>query len=192
MIEIFGWFWTSAIVVITVGTIFLVIGIYNNLVGLRQNVNQGVADIDAQLRFRHDLIPNLVETVKGYVAHESGTLETVVRARAEAVAAEGGPDVHTGPEQTLTAGLRQLLAVSEAYPDLKASGRFLDLQRELVTTEDRIQAARRLFNSNVREYNQRVQSFPSLLVAGLFRFAKRDYFEIESSAAAVPSARSTD
>ena len=126
-------------------------------------------------------------SVRLSLAHEASTLEEVIQARAAAVAAHGGPDAHTGPERSLTSGLRHLLAVSEAYPELQASGRFLDLQRELVTTEDRIQAARRLFNSNVREYNQRVETIPSLVIAAVFRFRKRDYFEIESSTPVGPT-----
>ncbi len=165
---------------------------YNRFVGQRSIIDNSWANVETELQRRHDLIPNLVETVKGYATHESRTFEDVIRARTAAAAAHGGPEVHHDPEQVLTAGLRQLLAVSEAYPELQASGRFLDLQRELTTTEDRIQAARRLFNGNVREYNQRVETVPSMLVAALFRFPKRDYFEIESSAAAVPSVRSTD
>ncbi len=165
---------------------------FNRFVRQRSLIDNSWANVETELLRRHDLIPNLVATVQGYTTHEASTLENVVRARAAAVAATGGPDVHTGPERSLTDGLRQLLAVSEAYPELQASGRFLDLQRELVTTEDRIQAARRLFNSNVREYNQRVETIPSMLIAAVFRFPKRDYFEIESSAAAVPSVRSTD
>jgi LemA protein len=165
---------------------------FNRFVKQRATTDNSWANVESELQRRHDLIPNLVETVKGYATHEGATLTAVIEARAGAVAATGGPEAHATPEQQLSSGLRQLLAVSEAYPDLQASGRFLDLQRELVTTEDRIQAARRLFNSNVRDYNQRVETFPSMLVARVFGFAKRIYFEIESSAAAVPSVRSTD
>ena len=165
---------------------------FNRFVRQRSLIDNSWSNVETELQRRHDLIPNLVAAVQGYLVHEASTLEAVTQARAAAVAAHGGPDVHTGPERSLTSGLRQLLAVSEAYPELQASGRFLDLQRELVTTEDRIQAARRLFNSNVREYNQRVETIPSLVIAAVFRFRKRDYFEIESSAAAVPNVRSTD
>ena len=165
---------------------------YNRFVGQRSIIDNSWANVESELQRRHDLIPNLVETVKAYASHEAATFTDVTTARAAAAAAQGGPDAHHDPEQNLTAGLRQLLAVSEAYPELRASGRFLDLQRELTTTEDRIQASRRLFNGNVREYNQRVETIPSMLVAAAFGFRKRDYFEIESSAAAVPSARSTD
>ena len=165
---------------------------YNRFVQQRNVTDNSWANVESELQRRHNLIPNLVETVRGYAAHESRTLETVTRARATAAAAQGGPDAHHAPEKVLTAGLRQLLAVGEAYPELQASGRFLDLQRELVTTEDRIHAARRLFNGNVRSYNQRVETVPSMFVAAAFGFPKRDYFEIESSAAAVPSVRRID
>ncbi|MEM9466601.1 MAG: LemA family protein [Actinomycetota bacterium] len=165
---------------------------FNRFVKQRATIDNSWANVESELQRRHNLIPNLVETVKGYASHEASTFTDVIAARAGAVAAQGGPEAHTEPENQLTGGLRQLLAVSEAYPELRASGRFLDLQRELVTTEDRIHAARRLFNGNVRDYNQRVETFPSLLIATVFGFAKRDYFEIESSAAAVPSVRSTD
>ena len=165
---------------------------FNRFVKQRAAIENSWANVETELQRRHDLIPNLVETVKAYASHETTTFTEVVNARAGAVAAQGGPEAHTGPENLLTQGLRQLLAVGEAYPELKASDRFLDLQRELVTTEDRIQAARRLFNSNVRDYNQRVETIPSMFVASVCGFPKRDYFEIESSAAALPSVRSTD
>lgn len=181
---------------IAIGAVtLLVLGVvvsFNRFVKQRQLIDNSWANVETELRRRHDLIPNLVETVRGYASHEQETFRSVIDARSAAGAAVGGPEVHTGPEQNLTAGLRQLLAVSEAYPELHASGSFLELQRELVTTEDRIQAARRLFNSNVREYNQRVDAIPSNLVAKLGGFPRRVYFEIEPSAAAVPSLHSTD
>lgn len=165
---------------------------FNRFVKQRQLIDNSWANVETELGRRHDLIPNLVETVRGYVDHEQETLRAVVDARAAASGAVGGPESHTGPERYLTTGLRQLFALSEAYPELHASGPFIELQRELVTTEDRIQAARRLFNSNVREYNQRVDAIPSNVVAKLGRFSRRVYFEIEPSAAAAPSVRSTD
>lgn len=165
---------------------------FNRFVAQRQVIDNSWSNVETELRRRHDLIPNLVETVRGYAAHESDTLREVIDARTGAAGAVGGPDAHQGAENLLTAGLRHLFAVSEAYPELRASERFLDLHDELVTTEDRLQAARRLFNGNVREYNRRVESIPSLVIARIGRFAKRDYFEIEASAAAVPSLRSTD
>ena len=177
MIEIFGWFWTSAVVVITVGTILLVIGIYNNLVGLRQNVNQGVADIDAQLRFRHDLIPNLVNTVKGYAAHESATLEAVVQARN--AAAKGNPS--SGSEQGLKIALDNLLALGEAYPDLKADGNFRELQNELADTEDKLAAARRALNAAVARFNTAREAFPAVLFAGMLGFKEADFNRLDDS-----------
>ena len=183
-----AWILVAAIVLL-VGSIVLS---FNRFVKQRTAIDNSWANVETELQRRHDLIPNLVETVKAYAAHESTTFTEVIEARSGAVAAQGGPEAHTGPENALSNGLRQLLAVSEAYPELRASDRFLDLQRELVTTEDRIQAARRLFNSNIRDYNQRVETIPSMVIAALFRFDKRNYFEIESSAAAVPSLRSTD
>ncbi|MEO0494399.1 MAG: LemA family protein [Actinomycetota bacterium] len=165
---------------------------FNRFVKQRQLIDNSWSNVETELGRRHDLIPNLVATVQGYATHEQDTFRIVTEARTAASAAVGGPEAHTGPEQNLTTGLRQLLAVSEAYPELHASGQFLELQRELVTTEDRIQASRRLFNSNVREYNQRVETIPSMVIARLGGFQRRLYFEIEPSAAAVPSARSTD
>ena len=179
------------IAAIGLGVLAIVLS-FNRFVKQRAAIDNSWANVESELQRRHDLIPNLVETVRGYLTHEASTLTEVIEARAGAVAATGGPEAHAGPEKQLTGGLRHLLAVSEGYPELQASGQFLDLQRELVTTEDRIQAARRLFNSNVRDYNQRVETIPSMFVAAAFRFPKRDYFEIESSATAVPSLRSTD
>ncbi|MEM9519064.1 MAG: LemA family protein [Actinomycetota bacterium] len=178
-----------AIVIAALGWVALA---FNRFVKQRASADNAWANVESELQRRHNLIPNLVETVKGYAAHEERTFTDVALARQQATAAQGGPEMHNGPEQLLTSGLRQLLAVSEAYPELKASGRFLDLQQELVVTEDRIQAARRLFNANVRDYNQRVETVPSMFVASAFGFPKRTYFEMEPSAAAVPSARSTD
>ncbi len=162
---------------------------FNRFVKQRQLIDNSWSNVETELRRRHDLIPNLVETVGGYASHEKDTLTEVIKARQGAVAAVGGPDQHAGAENLLVSGLRQLLAVSEAYPELMASQRFLDLQRELVTTEDRLQASRRLFNGNVREYNQRVESIPSMLIARIAGFSRRDYFEVEPSVAFVPSAR---
>ena len=165
---------------------------FNRFVAQRQVIENSWSNVETELTRRHDLIPNLVETVRGYATHESDTLREVIEARTSAVGAVGGPEAHQGAENILTAGLRHLFAVSEAYPELLASERFLDLHEELVTTEDRLQAARRLFNGNVREYNRRVESIPSIVIAKIGGFPKRSYFEIEPSAAAVPSVRSTD
>lgn len=177
MIEIIGLFWTSAILVIAVILGAVLIGIYNRLVRLRQGVRQGVADIDAQLRQRHDLIPNLVETVKGYAAHESATLEAVVAARNAAAA--GTPS--TGSEVQLRGALDNLLALGEAYPDLKASANFQSLQGELADVEDRLAAARRALNAAVARFNAARESFPAVLFAGMLGFAEADFHRLDAS-----------
>jgi len=155
----------------------VVIGIYNRLVGLRQNVNQGVADIDAQLRQRHDLIPNLVNTVKGYAAHEAGTLEAVITARN--AAASGSPD--SASEAQLRVALDKLLALGEAYPDLKASANFQQLQGELGDVEDKLAAARRALNAAVSRYNTGIQSFPAVVFAGTLGFREADFNRLDDS-----------
>lgn len=152
---------------------------YNRFVSQRQYLRNSWSNVDTELRRRYDLIPNLVETVKGYAEHERETFERVTLARTRAVANHGDPAEQAADENMLVDALKQLLAVSEAYPDLAASENFLELQRELVTTENRIQAARRFYNNNVRDYNRRVQSVPSVVVARLFGFHDEDYFEIE-------------
>ena len=155
----------------------VVIGIYNRLVGLRQSVNQGVADIDAQLRQRHDLIPNLVETVKGYAGHEKETLDAVVSARNQAA---NGP-ITSGDEQGLRVALDRLLALGEAYPDLKASANFQELQRELTHVEDKLAAARRALNAAVSRYNTGRESFPAVLFAGPLGFEEADFHRLDDS-----------
>jgi LemA protein len=152
---------------------------YNRFVRQRQLVDNSWSNVDTELKRRYDLIPNLVETVKGYAAHERTTLEAVIQARRDAVDAKGGAAEQAAQENVLVDALEQLLALREAYPDLKANTEFLDLQKQLTVTEDRIQAARRFYNANVRDYNTRVESFPSMLVASLGGFEKRDYFEVE-------------
>jgi LemA protein len=154
---------------------------YNRFVSQRQLIDNAWSNVDTELRRRYDLIPNLVRTVQGYAVHERQTLETVVAARRAAVDADGGASGQAAPEGELVRSLRSLLALSEAYPDLKADAHFLELQQELAITEDRIQAARRLFNGNVREYNQRVESVPSNLVALLAGFRRHDYFELDAA-----------
>lgn len=164
------------------------VGIYNGLVRLRQHVAESWSGIDTELRRRYDLIPNLVETVKGYAAHERQVLEEVTRARQQAVASTGSPASQAADENVLVGSLRHLFAVAEGYPDLKASDNFLALQRELVNTEDRIQAARRFYNANVRDLNTRCQAFPSNLVAGMFGFKQAEFFEVEDAGVRVPPA----
>lgn len=154
---------------------------YNRFVSQRQLIRDAWANIDTELRRRYDLIPNLVETVKGYAAHERAVFEEVTRARAQAVAATGSPAEQAAAEGPLVAALRQLFAVAEAYPDLKANQNFLALQTELANTEDRLQTARRFYNANVRDYNRRVGQFPSLLIARMFGFREEEFFEIEEA-----------
>ena len=155
----------------------IVIGIYNRLVGLRQNVNQGVADIDAQLRQRHDLIPNLVKTVQGYAAHEKETLDSVIAARNQA--AEGS--VSSNDEAQLRVALDKLLALGEAYPDLKANTNFQELQRELADVEDKLAAARRALNAAVSRFNTARESFPAILFAGALGFEQADFHKLDDS-----------
>jgi LemA protein len=162
---------------------------YNGLVKLRYQVRESWSDVDTELKRRYDLIPNLVETVKGYAAHERGVLEEVARLRSAAVASTGSPASQAADENKLILGLRQLLVVAEGYPALKANQNFLALQRELSNTEDRIQAARRFYNANVRDYNIRCEQFPSNLIAGAFSFKPEEFFEIEPLEAARPGAK---
>jgi LemA protein len=152
---------------------------YNGLVRLRNLVQEAWRQIDVELTRRHDLIPNLVETVKGYAAHERGTLEEVVRARNAAVAPGSSVAEQARHEGELSQALGRLFALTEAYPDLKANQNFLSLQAELSQTEDRIAAGRRFYNANVRELNTRVETVPSNIIAGLFHVQRADYFEIE-------------
>jgi LemA protein len=172
--------------IIIIGGIVLV-GVYNRLVGLRQNANQAFADIDVQLKQRQDLVPNLVETVKGYATHESGTLEAVTRARNAAAAASSVED-KVQAENVLSGALRQLFAVSEAYPDLKANAGFMQLQGELSDIENKIAAARRYFNNAVSEYNASIQQFPAVLLAGSMGFAPRTFFDLGDNRAAAETA----
>jgi LemA protein len=181
-----GWIVLGVIVVVIV---LWVIMIYNGLVSMRQRVSQAFADIDVQLRLRHDLIPNLVETVKGYAAHERGTLEAVIQARNVAVAAAGrGPEAQAGAENMLSGALRQLFALSESYPDLKANANFQQLQAELTDIENKIAAARRFFNNSVSEYNTGIQQFPAVLLAGMFGFTQRTFFDLGEDRKAVETA----
>ena len=159
--------------------VLYVIFTYNTLVRIRNRVKEAWADIDVQLKRRHNLIPNLVNTVKGYMAHESGVLEKVTEARTRAMGVGGSSATREEAENTLTGALKTLFAVSENYPDLKASANFVELQRELTDTEDKIQAARRFYNGNVRDLNTQVESFPSNLVARIFGFKHEHLFKIE-------------
>ena len=167
------WIVLGVIVVV----ILWIIMIYNGLVTMRQRVNQAFADIDVQLKQRHDLIPNLVETVKGYAAHERGTLEEVVKARNAAMTAQG-PAQQAAAENMLSGALRQLFALSESYPDLKASANFQQLQAELTDIENKLAAARRFFNNAVQEYNTGIQRFPAALFATSLGFAQKEFFDL--------------
>ena len=152
---------------------------YNRFVRLRNLIDESWHDIDTELQRRYDLIPNLVETVKGYAAHERDVLESVTTLRTQAMAERRPPDAQAPIEQALGQGVAQVMAVAEGYPDLKANRNFLELQHELVDTEDRIQVARRIYNANVRSYNTMVQSFPSMLIASSFHYETRPFFEVE-------------
>jgi LemA protein len=154
---------------------------YNRFISQRQLIKDAWANIDTELRRRYDLIPNLVETVRGYASHERAVFENVTKARAAATAATGSPAEQAAAEGPLVAALRQLLAVAEAYPDLKANQNFLALQSELANTEDRLQTARRFYNANVRDYNERVKQFPSVVIASIFNFEEEEFFEVEDA-----------
>ena len=164
---------------------FMVIGIYNALVRRRNRVEEAWSDIEVQLKRRYDLIPNVVETVKGYAAHEQNVLENVTKARTQAMGAHTAKE-HTSAENMLTNTLKTLFAVAENYPDLKANANFLDLQRELADTENKIQSARRFYNSTVLALNTTIESFPSNLIASFFRFAKKEFFDLEEAEAKQP------
>jgi LemA protein len=152
---------------------------YNRLVRLRNHIDESWHNVDTELQRRYDLIPNLVETVKGYAAHERTVFESVTTLRAQAMAEKRAPDAQAPIEQALGQGLGQVLAVAEQYPDLEASEQFLELQGALVDAEDRIQVARRIYNANVRTFNTMVQSFPSMLVANSMHYETRPFFEID-------------
>jgi len=166
-------------IVVVVVIVLAVVLMYNGLVRSRNRVDNAWSQIDVQLKRRYDLIPNLVETVKGYAAHEKGTLEAVTQARANAISAQDQGDVaqQAQAENALTGALKSLFAVSEAYPDLKANQNFLQLQEELTSTEDRIAYARQFYNDSVLNYNNSIQTFPRNTLAGMFNFEKREFFE---------------
>ena len=171
------------IVIVVILGLFL-ITTYNRLVTLRQRVKEAWSDIDIQLKRRHDLIPNLIETVKGYAAHERGTFDEVTKARADAVAAgaTGQPQQMAQAENVLTGALRSLFAVAENYPQLQAVQEFKDLSENLTATEDKIAFARRFYNGNVRDYNTSLQTFPTNILASTFGFKPEQYFELADQA----------
>ena len=175
-----GWIVLGVIVVL----VFFAFAAYNRLVALRQRVDQSFADIDVQLKQRHDLIPNLIETVKGYAAHERGTLDDVIKARNSAMSAQGPAQVGAAENQ-LSASLGRLIALSEAYPDLKANANFQQLQSELSDIENKIAASRRFFNNAVSEYNTGIQQMPAALFAASFGFTRKEFFDLGESRAQV-------
>lgn len=167
--------------VLVVGGLWLILS-YNAFVRLINRVAEAWADIDVQLKRRYDLIPNLVETVKAYATHEREAFENVTKARAAAMGAQGVEE-HARAENMLSSALKSIFAIAEAYPDLKASTNFAKLQDELADTENKIQAARRFYNANVRDLNTLIESFPANLVAGWFKFNKKEFFELEAASA---------
>lgn len=171
----------AVVAVVILGLIF----IYNGLIRRKNRTEEAWADIEVQMKRRYDLIPNVVETVKGYMAHERNVLENVTKARTQAMGANSAQE-HAAAENMLTDTLKTLFAVAENYPDLKANVNFLDLQRELADTENKIQAARRFFNTNVRDLNTMIESFPSNIIAGMFRFSTKEFFDLDEEAAKQP------
>ena len=180
-----GWIVLGIIIIL----VLFAFGAYNRLVALRQRVDQAFADVDVQLKQRHDLIPNLVETVKGYAAHERGTLDDVIKARNMAMSAQGSAQI-SAAESQLTGALGRLIALSEAYPDLKANANFQQLASELSDLENKIAASRRFFNNAVQEYNTGIQQMPAALFAGTFGFNRKDFFDLGASRAEVETAPS--
>ena len=175
------------IVILVIVVLLAIFGVmtYNKLVSLRNRVDNGWSQIDVQLQRRYDLIPNLVETVKGYAQHERETLDAVIQARNASVSA-GTPHDQAQADNMLTGALRQLFAVAEAYPDLKANQNFLQLQEELTATEDKVSYARQFYNDTVNKYNTAIQKFPAVLIAGPTGFSEREFYEAEETARAVP------
>lgn len=173
---------TFILVGILVAAILYILAMYNSLVRERNQVKESWSDIDVQLKRRHNLIPNVVETVKGYASHEQQTFQSVTDARTRAISAQT-PEEQAKAENMLSSTLKTLFAVSEQYPELKANANFLELQRELSDTEDKVQAARRHYNTTVREFNTSIESFPSNLVANMFSFQQAQYFELGDEAA---------
>ncbi len=168
------------LLIILIVLVVWAVAIYNGLIRLKNRVDEAWSDIDVQLKRRHDLIPNLVNTVKGYAAHEKEVFEKVTEARTQAMGAQSADD-KAKAENALSGTLKSLFAVAENYPDLKANQNFLELQRELTDTEDKIQAARRFYNGNVRDFNIKIEVFPTNIFAGMLHFSKRDFFQADES-----------
>ena len=175
-----------AVGIIVLLPIVYVILTFNSLVALRNHIRDAWSNIDTELKRRYDLIPNLVATVKGYAAHEKEVFERVTELRSKCIAGQRTPNEQAVNEGQLVEALKKLLAVVENYPRLKADKNFLELQKELVNTEDRIQAARRFFNGNVRDYRNKCETFPSSIIAGMFGFQPQDYFSVSPSVREVP------
>ncbi|MBI4885022.1 MAG: LemA family protein [Actinobacteria bacterium] len=178
-----GWFIVLAAAAVVV---LYVVVVYNGLIRSRNQVDNAWSQIDVQLKRRIDLIPNLIETVKGYAAHEKSTLEAVIKARNSAIAAPNTPAGQAAADNMLTGALKQLFALSEAYPDLKANQNFLALQEELTATEGRVAYSRQFYNDSVLSYNNKRQAFPAVIFASLLKFENRDYFETDEAAREVP------
>ena len=172
--------------IILVPIIFVIVT-YNSLVALRNHITDSWSNIDTELKRRYELIPNLVATVKGYAAHEREIFEKVTQLRSQCMANAGKINAQAGSEQMLVAALQKMLAVVENYPQLKADANFLELQKELVNTEDRIQAARRFYNGNVRDYKNKCETFPSSIIAGMFGFESKEFFNVEPAVRENPS-----
>lgn len=170
---------TLIVLAVVVLVAFYAVRIYNGLVSLRARVQEAWSDIQVQMKRRYDLIPNLVETVKGYASHERETLEAVIKARDTAVSTTGSPESQAAAEKQLSGALGRLFALAEAYPDLKADQNFRALQDEITATENLIQGSRRFYNGSVRELNVMVEQFPSNIFAGVFKFQKAEYFELD-------------
>ncbi len=170
------------ILVVIVVLALAIIGMYNGLIRLKNRVDEAWSDIDVQLKRRYDLIPNLVETVKGYASHEKGTFEEVTKARTAAMSAQksGDAKAQAEAENMLSSTLKSIFALSENYPDLKANANFLELQNELSDTENKIQASRRFYNGNVRDFNTKLEVFPTNMIGNMLGFKSREYFEIEN------------
>lgn len=174
------------VVAVLLPTVF-VIATYNTLVALRNHISEAWSNIDTELKRRYELIPNLVETVKGYAKHERETLERVIELRNQCMADHGSVNHQEGTEKQLVGAVQKLLAVVESYPDLKANKNYLELQKELVNTEDRIQAARRFYNGNVRDYRNKCEAFPSNIIASMFKFQPLDFFNVDPAVREAPS-----
>ena len=179
-------FWYILIAIVAIVAIYAVVA-YNGLIRGRNQVENSWSQIDVQLKRRIDLIPNLVETVKGYAAHEKETLDAVIRARNAAISAPATPAGQAAADNQMTGALRQLFALSESYPDLKANQNFLALQEELTATEGRVAYARQFYNDTVLNYNNKIQAFPTFIFARMLKFDRREYFEVEEGARELPN-----